>query len=279
MIDLHTHTTCSDGTLSPAELLAAARAAGLTAVSITDHDTLAAYDDPATREPGLTLVPGVELSLTWPRGNLHLLGYGIDPHHADLRGALVDLLVSRAERNETMIARLRSAGVEITFADVAAIAGNDYIGRPHMAVALVNAGAVGSVAEAFARYLGDDQPYYVPRRDLEPALAIALVHAAGGAAVLAHPYQTRLVGEDLVGAIGRWVDLGLDGLEVYYPRHTRRQVRQYRALAERFGLCLTAGSDFHGATKPDIRLGQTPGRRASDKALLADLAARAGGQG
>jgi hypothetical protein len=283
MIDLHTHSTCSDGTLTPPELLAAARACGLSALSITDHDTLAAYDGPdlAGLGLGVEVLVGVELSLTWPRGNCHLLAYGLDPRHEGLRRALADLRVWRAERNVEMIERLAGAGLPIDFESVEVLAGGEpigrpeedrpQVGRPHMALALLRAGAVESITQAFERWLSDDSPCYVPRRDLDHELAFDLVRQAGGAAVLAHPYQTGLDGETLERAVAGWVGLGLDGLEVWYSRHTAAQVAQYEALARRFGLVMTVGSDFHGATKPDIALGQVAAGAPGDEAVLAAL--------
>jgi predicted metal-dependent phosphoesterase TrpH len=274
MIDLHCHTTVSDGTLTPAELLAAARAVGLSAVSITDHDNVDAYDDPALDDPGLIVVPGVELSLRWPSGNCHVLGYGIDPRHGALRACLADLQRWRAERNVEMVANLVAAGAPISIERVQELAGGEQIGRPHMALALIEAGAVASVEEAFARWLGDDLPYYVPRRDLEHEPAIALVHAAGGVAVLAHPYQTGLAGLELAAQVVAWRAMGLDGLEVWYSRHTAAQVAEYRDLAQRLGLIMTVGSDFHGATKPDIALGEAAAGAPADEVVLAALRRR-----
>ncbi|HAZ64965.1 MAG TPA: hypothetical protein DCZ72_15330 [Armatimonadetes bacterium] len=274
MVDLHSHTVHSDGTLTPTELLALADARGLQTIAITDHDQLDAYDDLPATPPRVELVVGVELSLTWPRGNLHLLGYHIDPANPALRATLRDLRAARVERNEEMVARLRAAGFDVSLEQLAALAGRAHIGRPHMAQALVDLGAVGSIAEAFHRYLADDSPLYVPRRDLSFAEGIELIHGAGGVAVLAHPAQTRLGERDLADAVVRWARDGLDGLEVWYPSHTPRQRRAYRDLARRLQLIATAGSDFHGATKPGIELGQ-PGGRPPAEQIRADLAAAA----
>jgi len=272
MIDLHTHTVCSDGTLTPAELLAAASAAGLRALAITDHDNVDAYDRLPDDLLGVELVVGVELSLTWARGNLHLLGYHVDPANSDLRAVLKRQQAARVERNLTMVERLNTAGFSVTMAQLDRLAGGEQIGRPHMAQAMVEIGAVRGINEAFERYLADDSPLYVPREDLSPSAAIELVHAAGGAAVLAHPCQTRLGPADLADTLSRWVAKGLDGLEVYYPQHTPRQRRQYRDLATRWRLVMTVGSDFHGATKPGAHLGQVPGRLPDDDEVLDGLA-------
>ncbi|MBI5833732.1 MAG: PHP domain-containing protein [Armatimonadetes bacterium] len=268
MIDLHSHTVCSDGTLTPAELVAAAAAAGLRALAITDHDNVDAYDRLPDDRQDVEIIVGVELSLTWARGNLHLLGYHIDPHHAGLRTVLAQLQAARRVRNVTMVERLNAAGFAVTMEQLDRLAGGEQIGRPHMAQAMVELGAVSSIYQAFERYLADDSPLYVPREDLSPGDAIELVHAAGGAAVLAHPCQTRLSPADLADTLSRWVARGLDGLEVYYPQHTPRQRRLYRDLATRWRLAITVGSDFHGATKPGVRLGQVPGRVPDDDEVL-----------
>lgn len=275
MIDLHTHTVCSDGTLTPAELVAAAAEAGLTALSITDHDNVDAYDRLPADLQGMRIVVGVELSLTWARGNLHLLGYHVDPRHAELRAVLARQQESRRQRNAVMVERLNAAGFAVTMAQLDRLAGGEQIGRPHMAQALMELGAVRGIHEAFERYLADDSPLYVPREDLSTGDAIDLVHAAGGAAVLAHPCQTRLGPADLADTLSRWVAKGLDGLEVWYPQHTPRQRRLYRDLASRWRLAMTVGSDFHGATKPGVRLGEVPGRIPADAELLDRLAGSA----
>ncbi len=271
MIDLHSHTVCSDGTLTPAELVSAAAEAGLRALAITDHDNVDAFDRLPDDLLGVELVVGVELSLTWARGNLHLLGYHIDPQHAELRAVLANQQARRRERNATMVERLNAAGFAVTMEQLDRLAGGEQIGRPHMAQAMVELGAVSNIYQAFERYLADDSPLYVPREDLSPSDAIELVHAAGGAAVLAHPCQTRLSPADLADTLSRWVAKGLDGLEVYYPQHTPRQRRLYRDLATRWRLVMTVGSDFHGATKPGVHLGRVPGRVPDDDTLLTSL--------
>ncbi len=234
MIDLHAHTTSSDGTASVPELLQLAVDTGLTTVAITDHDTVAGCllaQPPA----GLEFIPGVELSAEHV-GTCHLLGYHIDPRARcwDETGAL--LRQWRDERNVLIIERLRALGLPIDLASVEALAGDAVIGRPHMARVLLERGAVESVKDAFTRYLASDRPAYVPRRRLSPADSIALIHQAGGAVVLAHPYQLRLDDHALAATVSELVADGLDGLEVYYSQHTPVQVACYASLADAHGL-------------------------------------------
>jgi predicted metal-dependent phosphoesterase TrpH len=277
MIDLQLHTTCSDGSYSAAELVAAVQAAGLAAFSITDHDTVAAYDDPAvaTLRGSAALVPGIELSCDMVHGTFDLLGYFLDVEHPRLRGTLAGLQAWRAQRGELMVEQMRQAGLPITLAEVRELAGAGQIGRPHLARVLVRNGAVDTVQEAFNRWLHDDSPFYVPKKELPPAEAIDLVHAAGGAAVLAHPYQTRLAGAELAQAVRGWRAAGLDGLEVYYSQHTPAMIAEYAALADELGLCVSAGSDFHGVTKPHIAIGGVAPGAPPDEVILDGLRAAA----
>lgn len=258
MIDLHAHTTASDGSLSPSELVRQAGEAGLAALAITDHDTVAGCRparEAATAHDGLHLITGVELSLVFRPGVLHLLGYQLNPDQPELLAALAEVQARRSRRNEEMVERLAAAGLPISLEAVRELAGDGQIGRPHMARVLVQAGAVDSVQDAFDRFLHDDAPYFVPKEKLSPEEGIALIHQAGGAAVLAHPYQTRLDDTELANQVAFWTSLGLDGIEVYYSRHTPEQVAFYQALADHHGLCRTCGSDFHGVSKPDLALG------------------------
>ena len=266
MIDLHCHTTCSDGTLTPAELVAAAEGLGLAAVAICDHDTVAAHL--LVEHPRLWT--GVELSVEFVPGTFHLLGYGVRPTDPALTAALAGVQAWRAERNEVILDLLATHGLPVTREEAFAAAGDAPLGRPHLARILVNKGVVGSIQEAFDRYFAAGRPCYAPKSRLTPQAAIDLVHAAGGAALLAHPYQLGLSDEALADQVAAWQALGLDGIEVYYSRHTPEQITRYQVLADELGLCVTAGSDFHGATKPDIALGQISGEW-DEQAVLSGL--------
>ncbi len=241
--DLHAHSTASDGVLRPAELVRAAQAAGLTALALTDHDSMEGVPEAAAEagRVGLRLVPGVELSTDATGREVHILGYfcrGDQPPLADLLAAM---RAARRERLERMVEQLRAAGVPVRLERVQELAGGGAPGRAHVARALVEAGWAGSVEEAFERFLLRGRPGYVPRKKLHPVEAVRAVVAAGGVAVLAHP---GLIGDD--GVLGELLAAGLGGIEVHYPAHTAEQVARYARLAEELGLVATGGSDFHG---------------------------------
>lgn len=242
--DLHVHTSASDGTENPAEVVEKAGKAGLTALAVTDHDTIRGVAPAleAGREIGITVLPGVELAAEEEDGEVHLLGYLFDPHHPLLREELARLEKARLARVERMVEKIRALGIPLALERVLALAGEGTVGRPHVARALVEIGAVGSVAEAFARYLERHGPAYVPRLKMAPEEAVLLIRRAGGVAVLAHPGLSRC--EEL---IPRLVSAGLQGLEVYHPEHTPQMVEHYRGLCRRYGLLATGGSDYHGA--------------------------------
>lgn len=275
MIDLHAHTTASDGSLTPAELVALARERGLRALGVTDHDTTGGLAEAMTAgvASGVEVVPGVELSVEYSHGQFHLLGYLIDLTASVLPDRLADLQHRRATRNERMIARMQEGGLPITMADVVAEAGGGLVGRPHMALALVRKGVVASTQEAFDRYLGAGCPFNIPKERLSPEEAIDLIHRAGGRAVLAHPYTIRLEGEAFAAEIARLRDLGLDGIEAYYSQHSPEQTAAFLDLARRLGLRVTGGSDFHGRSKPHVHLGVVHEGRPLPYAVLEALRA------
>jgi predicted metal-dependent phosphoesterase TrpH len=257
-IDLHTHSTASDGTLTPAELVTAGAAAGLDVLAITDHDTTGGWAAAAGARPaGLSLVRGAELSCRWHGPTsvipLHLLAYLFDPEEAELAAALAGVRTDRERRGEKIVELLRADGVDITWAEVLGYAAGGSVGRPHIAQALIRAGLVATTNEAFAsRWLGSR--YFVPKADLDVFAAVRLVRAAGGVPVFAHPRATlrgRVVPDDLI------VDLaaaGLVGLEADHEDHSPEERAHVRALADRLGLVVTGSSDFHGTHKT-VRLG------------------------
>ncbi len=241
--DLHVHTTASDGTASPAEVVRLARAAGLDAIGITDHDTVAgvAPAREAARGQDLEVVPGIEISTDYQGREVHVLGYYVDEAHAAFREQLDRLVAARARRVERMVDRLRALGLAVTVEDVRRVVGEAAPGRPHVAEALVRLGIVPHWQEAFARLIGRGCPAYVPRETITPVEAVRLVRLAGGVAVLAHP---GVAGADHL--IPELVRQGLGGLEVYHPEHTPAEISHYLALAAAFRLLVTGGSDFHG---------------------------------
>lgn len=278
-IDLHAHTTASDGSLSPTELVEKAHALGLAALAVTDHDTLAGLAEAraAADRVGLDLVPGVELSVEDDGGRFHLLGYGFNPEDAALADTLITLRRSRAARNAQMAQKMAELSLPVTMDDVRAEAGEDaqVIARPHFARALIKKGVVGTVAEAFEKYLSTGKPLYLPKEVLTPRDAIALIHAAGGVAVMAHPGLVPLDESALADRVARLAeDDGLDGIEALYSQHSPADTDRFLALAARLGLLTTGGSDFHGIAKPHVPLGVVSGGRPAPPALLDALRAR-----
>lgn len=275
-IDLHCHSTASDGTLTPAELVRAGAAAGLTIMAITDHDTTGGWADAAAARPdGLGLVRGAELSCRWhgaePSIPLHLLAYLFDPAEPVLAGELLRMRADREQRGEKIVARLRADGVPITWDEVLGYAAGGSVGRPHIAQALIRAGLVTTTDEAFASaWLGTR--YFVPKSDLDVFDAVRAVRAAGGVAVFAHPRATkrgRVVPDELIADLA---DAGLFGLEADHEDHTPAERAQIRALADRLGLVVTGSSDFHGSHKT-VQLGAF----TTDPAAYEKIAAAATG--
>ena len=251
LVDLHTHSTASDGARAPAEVVRAAREIGLTALALTDHDTIAGLPEAteAGRAEGVRIVPGVELSAVEGHDETQLLGL----HLADigaLQQRLSDLRAMRLSRGERIVRRLNELGVRVAFEDVLAEAAGGALGRPHIARAMVNEGWASDIRDAFDRYLGNGKSAYVPKDRLAMSEAIAMIHTAGGLAILAHPGQagTRKRIEALVAQ-------GLDGVEVRHPSHSAEDAARLNALVEHFGLVPSGGSDWHGLTEGNRVLG------------------------
>jgi len=256
-IDLHTHSTASDGTLNPSELLQAAKDAGLEAIALTDHDTTGGLAEAMSKanDLGVEFIPGCELSVVSPFGNMHILGYWIPAQVSKLSRTLETLRFRRHERNHLIMAKLNALGMEMSYEDVLAVAGGDAVGRPHIARVMHEHGYVDSVNEAFRIYLGSDGKAYVPKEKLGPRQAIELLKSVNATVVLAHPFLLSLQGPDLRGVVRQLREYGLDGLEAYYTMHRRDQTETYLRIARDLGLLVTGGSDFHGSVKPDVRLG------------------------
>jgi hypothetical protein len=272
-IDLHTHSTCSDGTNTVAENVALALERGLEGIAITDHDTTEGYEAARTAAEGtgLEIVTGVEFSAEHDGASLHVLAYGVDPAHQGLRAELQRLTDTRFRRGELMVEKLQALGYDISFDRVRAIAGDDLIARPHIAEAMVEAGIVETEKEAFDRYISDDGPAYVPKHALDPVDALALIAGAGGVCVLAHPGMWR--GSDAVPAelIERMAERGMAGLEVRHPDHDDEQRARYAEMADRLDLIPTGASDCHGA-----RYGYRLGCETTPRELVDELLRRAG---
>lgn len=269
-IDLHTHSTASDGTMSPSELIRAAKNIGLEAIALTDHDTTGGLDEALIQAAalGVECVPGCELSVVSPSGNMHILGYWIPTGISKLTQALESLRDRRHERNHLIMAKLNNLGMDISYDEVLAIAGGDAVGRPHIAQVMHAKGFVGSVNDAFRVYLGSDGKAYVPKEKLGPQQAIELLKSVDATVVLAHPFLLGLQGPDLRGVLRQLKDFGLDGLEAYYPMHRPDQTIAYVRIAQDLDLLVTGGSDFHGSVKPEVYLGVGFGNLFVPYALL-----------
>lgn len=246
MIDLHLHTTASDGRLSPAQLLARATAAGLTVISITDHDTVAAIAEVThlASAIGVRVIPGIEITAVDDGRDVHMLGYFFDPGSRTLAGLLERQRALRVARVRAIGARLAELHMPVDVEPVllaAAAKPGSSVGRPQVARELVRAGYVGSVQEAFDVWLATGRPAFVPRTGPSPASVVAAIHEAGGLASMAHPGVTRR--DELIGPL---VDGGMDAIEVYHSDHTAEAQRAYKTIAERYGVAVTGGSDFHG---------------------------------
>ncbi|HET9868930.1 MAG TPA: PHP domain-containing protein [bacterium] len=256
--DLHLHTTHSDGTLTPRELARLAKAQGVDAIALTDHDTVSGIEEllDEGRILGLEVIPGVELSADFGPGTLHILGYGFDPK-GPIGGRLKRFQKARAERNPQVLERLRELHMPLTLEEVKALSGaTGQLGRPHIARALERKGYVRSYEEAFDRYLSKGKPAYVPKATLAAEECVKLIHESGGVAVAAHPVQMRLTGAALRDKLSELAALGMDGLEVIHPDHGSEAQTLFSDLADALGLLKTGGSDFHGDHKPGVQLGQ-----------------------
>lgn len=257
MIDLHTHSTISDGSETPARVVELAALAGCRAVALTDHDRLdgIAVARDAAQRLGVELVAGCEVSCAWERGTLHLLAYFVEPGVGALQEELVRLQGDRDDRNRALVARLVDLGLPVSDEEVQAEAGGIGAGRPHIAAVLVRAGVVGSIQEAFDLYLGKGGGAYVSKARLAPARAIGLALASGALPVLAHPGTLGLDAPGTRSAVSELVELGLVGVEAYYGRYGAAQRTELAGLAADLGIVATGGSDYHGTYKPDLSVG------------------------
>lgn len=282
-VELHCHSTASDGTLRPAEVVRLAHDSGLSALALTDHDTLAGVAEAGreARRLGVEFLPGIEVSCAFPRpGTMHVLGYGLDPASAPAQRLTATLGAAREERIDLMIARLNHLGVDLTRAEVEAetAGAGGGIGRPHVAKLLVSKGYVHSTRDAFDRYLGGGGSAYVDTTPLAPDEVIRLIRAAGGLASLAHPFQLRRrEWSQLEALVRELAEQSLEGIETLHSSHTVEQTHRLTRLADRLDLLTTGGSDFHGANKPWIRLGEA-GRNAIPRAFYDAIVERLAGR-
>jgi predicted metal-dependent phosphoesterase TrpH len=285
MVDLHTHSTASDGDLSPELLVREAAKRGLRAVALTDHDTISGLKSAAVAAAvvGIRFIPGIEINIKWngasappeaaglgPGGEFHLLGLGIRRSSPAFLRAVAELSRRREERNREILDKMRELGIEATWEELLAVSGGHSMGRPHFASLLVNRNIVKTREQAFARYLGAGKPLYVPKDGLEFEEAAALIRESGGIPVLAHPMSLYVAWGRLPDLIKALQDRGLAGIEAWHPTAKPRDCRRLEELGSALGLRVTEGSDFHGAIRPDRKLGRSgKGRDIQDAVLEA----------
>ena len=270
-IDLHIHTTASDGTVTPAGVVELAHEMGLAAIAVTDHDTASGYAEAAAAGAalGVEVVPGIEISTKF-RSAVHILGYYIDPQSEHL-GKVLDWMVNdRNERNRKIVAMMAADGLPVSYEQMQQRFGA-VVGRPHFAELLVEYGLARDVKDAFARYVDKGQKYYVGRQFLSIEKSIEIIRDAGGVPVLAHPFQYRLDDAQLRELIEHCLKSGLQGMECRYSGYTAEQTAYLEALAEEYGLVKTGGSDFHGEVKPRISLGTGKGSLSVPYTYLVEL--------
>jgi predicted metal-dependent phosphoesterase TrpH len=257
-VDLHIHSTASDGTLSPKEIIKTADKVGLRAIAIADHDTIEGSVEALEHQDSssVEIVPAIEISASFDYGAMHILGYLIHLEDVSFRQTVRVVQEARANRNLQIVKRLQDLGFDISYDEISEASGGGQVGRPHFAQVLVQKGVVQSIDEAFIKFLRKGRPAYVERYQLLPAEAMQTILRAGGVPVLAHPFTLNAKTEgDLDRIVAGLKQAGLKGLEAYYPAHGPVRTAQYERLAHRHGLLVTGGSDFHGAVKPEIHIG------------------------
>lgn len=258
-IDLHTHSTASDGSFTPGALVRHAAERRLSTIALTDHDTLEGIAEARTAasEVGIELIPGVELSLDWwGPGGMHMVVLWLEDAPGPLQDRLAGLQRARNSRNEQISGRLGELGMDVSVAEIVREAGEGTVGRPHIAAVMVRKGYVPDIQTAFDEYLASGRPAYFSRERLEPAEAIRLAHESGGVTVLAHAHTLGLDNAaEVASTMERLVDMGLDAIECHYGSYAAEEREGYISMAGRFGLLLGGGSDFHGSYKPDVQLG------------------------
>lgn len=276
LVDLHAHTTASDGTFTPEQLVQYAAEKGLAAVAITDHDTVegAAHAPELAEKYALEVVPGIEISAEYLGYGIHILGYFVDPAAEAMARVLDWVIDERKRRNRQIIELMRADGVDVSAETLAARYPGAVIGRPHLAAALAENGLCASVQDGFDRYLSEGKKYYLPRKYLPLDTAFECIRLSGGKAVFAHPLQYRMDEGALLALTRRLTDAGCAGMECLYSGYTPEQSEYLRGIARRFGLCVTGGSDFHGNRKPHIDLGSGTGELAVPYEVLEELRSR-----
>jgi predicted metal-dependent phosphoesterase TrpH len=273
-VDLHTHSNRSDGSDTPAELVRKAAASGLTAVALTDHDTLEGIEEAreeATRHP-IELVPGLEISCEWAPGAMHLVVLFVEPRPGPLQDRIGELQAGREQRNYRIVDRLRQLGIDISMEEVQRESPVGVVGRPHFAAVLVQKGVVTDIPEAFNEYLGNRAPAYVPRPRLEPEEAIGLARASGGVPILSHPHTLgHTAAGEFSATYRRLTEAGLVGIDAYYGEYPPEQREELARICRSFGLIPSGGSDYHGSYKEGLELGSGYGDLEVPDTVLEEL--------
>lgn len=274
-IDLHTHSTCSDGSMTPAELVRHAKVSGLCAMALSDHDTVSGVDEAMAtgREIGVEVIPAIELSAV-SATETHILGYFIDPHAPELVQALGRIRDIRVERLMETCAMLKSHAIDVSMEEVRAIAGGGVLCRAHIAKIMTEKGYAESPRDAFNRWLNVGCSCYSETQAITDEEAISLIRAAGGDAYLAHLHLTKLPDDALDAFVARLTAAGLHGIEGYYTDYTAEMAEKYRALAKKHHLAISGGTDFHGSFKPHISIGQGLGNMEIPYTVLAEMKKR-----
>lgn len=273
MIDLHSHSTVSDGSYSPSALVALAIERGLSALALTDHDSVAGLPEAEATAAGTTLrmIRGVEIEIAFEPGEFHLLGLRLERLGGELEEVLGRLSRSRDERNGRILRRMRDAGFPATMEELRAVAGEGAAGRPHIAALLVERKAVRTRQEAFDKYLAKGRPFYESKECLELGEALRVVKEAGGLAIVAHPLSLFVSWGRLASLMDEWKGLGVDGIEAFHPTAKLNHCKRVEKMARERGFRVTAGSDFHGAIRPDRKLGRTSGGLVIGDEYLAEI--------
>ena len=273
LIDLHVHSTCSDGTFTPAELVDYTARKGLNAFALTDHDAVSGIREAqnAAARHNLEVIPGIEFSTVYRGKDIHILGLDIDPQNTRFLNAVEELRQERERRNRKMIHRMAADGIDISVEQMRDAFGDTIWTRAHFARYLADHGYVKEMWDAFQTHIGDHCKYYIPRELSSPFQAVRLIRETGGIPILAHPFQYHLLETDLIDLVKSLKRSGLLGIEAIYSTHSEIQENELRKIARSFGLCISGGSDFHGAHKPTIDLGTGKGNLKIPYELLEQL--------